>query len=373
MVLLELGLVCAVLGYFLPWMPVKILAAAFFFWAVLLQLLVAYSKAFLKISCEETLVRTFAREKTSIILTIKNAGWLPVDLVWADSTGELEVFGSTRGILTLGARKGTVISYQVRSPVRGLFSLGPAILRIRDPLGLFPTQIESPGHREILVYPPWETRFPAREGIAGGLRRNPWGLEPDRNRIKDIRPFTSGDSLRNLDRGASARLGRLLVRDFFASLDRPVLLVLDMNLESYPVRGRYQAMESALEAASRGVYRTFLAMEKAGLVIWGKDGGSAVFTPQWGREHTMAMLETLACAKPRAGKPVWAEEEIFFRGLSTSCSLVYLGPPPTGEGRDFLHAYYKRGHRVDLLLTGADESLEFPPGIRWGWIEDLHG
>ena len=372
MILIELGIITAAVLYFLPWLPIKIMVSGFFLWTLTQWIYCQIISRGLRIIPLDPLLRTFAREKAWVRIRVENSSFLPLDIYWTDSTGELEIFGETRGILTLGPRKGTEISYQIRSLQRGLFSLGPALFRFRDPLGFFPSAVELTIERQLLVYPPWGDKFPMVPGVPGGLKKDPWGFEPDTSRIRDLRPFRSGDNLKFLDRGASARLGRPVVRDFLASLDRPVLLLLDLELDDYPLKSRYELAETALEAAARGLYRTFIAQEKSGLIIRGLSSvGPLNFGLSWGREHTMTMLESLASCRSASGLPFWDQMQDWPENLSTGVTLAYLGPVPKTHTREFLYRLYKKGHRVEILIvSGNREEMGGPSGFHYSYISD---
>ncbi|MEL6963211.1 MAG: DUF58 domain-containing protein, partial [Pseudomonadota bacterium] len=62
--------------------------------------------------------------------------------------------------------------------------------------------------------------------LPGGFatRRKGRGLD-----VADVREYVRGDDLRHLDRGATARTGRLHVRQFLEDRDRIVLLIADFR------------------------------------------------------------------------------------------------------------------------------------------------
>ncbi len=96
--------------------------------------------------------------------------------------------------------------------------------------------------------------------LPGGYatRRKGQGLE-----LADIRPYVAGDDLRHLDRGATARTGRLHIRQFQEERDRVSLLVADFR--------------PAMLWGLRRAFRSVAAAEVLSLLGWQSvEGGGRV-------------------------------------------------------------------------------------------------
>lgn len=93
---------------------------------------------------------------------------------------------------------------------------------------------------------------PVLAALPGGFatRRKGRGLE-----VADIRDYVAGDDIRSLDRGATARTGRLHVRQFQEERDRIALLVADFRPSMF--------------WGLRRAFRSVAAAEALALIGWG--------------------------------------------------------------------------------------------------------
>ena len=120
---------------------------------------------------------------------------------------------------------------ETRCVKRGRYRVGPLTLRSGDPLGLFPTRLHLPDAHEVIVYPAaLDLRaFPMPAGtLAGGSaleRRNPF-VTPS---VAGIRDYAPGDGFNRISWAATARLGRIMVKEFDLDPTADVWLVLDLE------------------------------------------------------------------------------------------------------------------------------------------------
>jgi uncharacterized protein (DUF58 family) len=189
---------------------------------------------------------------------------------------------------------------------RGRFHLGPVIARGGDPFGLFPVQRALPGTSELVVYPACLplADVPLLSGsLAGGsaTRGRTPHLTPN---VAGLREYTPGDSFNRIAWSATARLGRMMVKEFDLDPTADVWLVLDMQ-HAVHVGGSAEAAaggwpepwrESTEEfgvvvAASLGQH--FLARKRAvGLLAAGQH--HEVIAADRGPRQLVKLLEALA-------------------------------------------------------------------------------
>jgi uncharacterized protein (DUF58 family) len=104
-------------------------------------------------------------------------------------------------------------------------------VRSGDPLGLFPARLSLPETREVIVYPAaLDLRdVPVPTGtLAGGSaleRRNPF-VTPS---VAGVRDYSPGDGFNRISWSATARLGRLMVKEFDLDPTADVWLLLDLD------------------------------------------------------------------------------------------------------------------------------------------------
>jgi uncharacterized protein (DUF58 family) len=144
-----------------------------------------------------------------------------------------------------GHDPGRVVSVPGRSAVewatrtvcgrRGRFHLGPIELRSGDPLGIFVSRADFKESPEIIVYPAVvelrEAGIP--EGaLSGGsaLERRTPHVTPN---VAGVRDYSPGDAFNRISWSATARLGRLMVKEFDQDPTADVWIVLDLHHEPH--------------------------------------------------------------------------------------------------------------------------------------------
>ncbi|MCC6792322.1 MAG: DUF58 domain-containing protein [Thermomicrobiales bacterium] len=140
--------------------------------------------------------------------------------------------GASR-VLNLGPRKSSVWSAQTICARRGRYQLGPVSIRSGDPLGIFPARIRMRGSIDVLVYPAvidLPGFFLPPSALSGGP-------SPDRRTqtvtpmVTGIREYVQGDAFNRISWSATARLSRLMVKEFDIDPTSDVWLILDLQAE----------------------------------------------------------------------------------------------------------------------------------------------
>jgi len=114
---------------------------------------------------------------------------------------------------------------------RGRFQTGPLIVRAGDPFGIFPTAKSLPVQFELIVYPAIVdlSHFALPVGILSGGRttdrRTPI-LTPS---VAGIREYVPSDAFNRISWSATARMGKLMVKEFDVDPTSDVWLVLDLE------------------------------------------------------------------------------------------------------------------------------------------------
>lgn len=140
--------------------------------------------------------------------------------------------GASR-VINLGPR--TSIEWMARTVCarRGRFQLGPVSLRSGDPLGVFPAQLRMKGSIDLLVYPA-VIDLPGFVLPASSLSGGP---VPDRRTqtvtpmVTGIREYVQGDAFNRISWSATARLARLMVKEFDVDPTSDVWIILDLHAD----------------------------------------------------------------------------------------------------------------------------------------------
>jgi len=138
--------------------------------------------------------------------------------------------------------------YDVHATRRGRIDIGPLTIERRDPLGLAGAGTEAGDVRAIWVHP---RRLPVRAVGGGRLRHHHEGVVADRPLrgaadIRSLREYVPGDELRHVHWRASARSGRLVVREYVDPVRPHCTVVLDNR----PAALDPTAFEEAVDVAA---------------------------------------------------------------------------------------------------------------------------
>ena len=179
------------------------------------------------------------------------------------------VDGQHPALVRVGAGRSVELEWRLRFGQWGAYQLGEAVVRSRDPLGLFVYE-QRVGHPEPLkVYPsaervrsvlrPLETQPTAGNQVA---RERGDGIE-----FADLRPFVHGDQLRRVNWRATARSGELWVNDLHPERNTDVVLFLDTFVEAR--REDSGTLDLTVRAAATLAERYLAHRDRVGLVVFG--------------------------------------------------------------------------------------------------------
>jgi len=145
-------------------------------------------------------------------------------------------------------------AYSLRCAHRGVYEIGPLMAVTSDPLGLTRRENLVAEKFELLVHPRIEfvsDRPLTRQYEDPPIRppvSKPWpsGLE-----FYGMREYTRGDDLRRIVWRASARVGRLMVREAEQGITDHVTVILDTDRGSHSRDGEYsESFETGVRAAA---------------------------------------------------------------------------------------------------------------------------
>jgi uncharacterized protein (DUF58 family) len=179
-------------------------------------------------------------------------------------------------------------AYRVPTDTRGRHELGPLVASIGDPFGIARRAWEAAGRREIIVHPRVHEIVPLPELGGEGVdtdSRHVLGRPDTSGEFHTLREYGAGDDLRRVHWKATARRGRMMVRQHESRRRAPVLVMLDVRVTAHDRDSFERAVEAvasivtALERADRPVEVVTTAGERVG---------------QPGRRHLALVLDHLA-------------------------------------------------------------------------------
>ncbi|WP_158883341.1 DUF58 domain-containing protein [Amycolatopsis anabasis] len=245
--------------------------------------------------------------------------------------------------------------YELPTQRRGRHQVGPLTLDRGDPLGLSRRRLTAGGAGTLWVYP----RVHAMRAITGGpARHHHEGAVADNALrgsfdLREVREYQPGDEVRHLHWKATARTGRLMVRDY-ADPDQPRLTtILDTRREA----GDPAPFEAAVEVAAS------LVSAAASADHWCRLGtpcGVDVKT-RGGAPAVRRMLDELCVLNPAEDAGLALVPEALRRGWGGGLAVVTTASAPVDRGVfAAVRSWYSR---VVVIVLGARASGVRLPGV----------
>jgi uncharacterized protein (DUF58 family) len=217
-------------------------------------------------------LRVFRHHWVRVELKIENHGLLPAFMLIAgDMPGKIQVFRMSKIFCTLFRHSWAMLNWEGLCSDRGVFPVGPAIIRGSDPLGLFPFSLTASETSRLFVYPVMRSiRLKNRGGIPLGNMSSANPLFEDINRYKSLRPYKAGDEKRRINWKASARTVNkgILVNEYEASASYPLMIFLNVNHNEYPERDKRVLIERCIEAAAALCLRASRERQDVGIIFF---------------------------------------------------------------------------------------------------------
>ncbi len=203
--------------------------------------------------------------------------------------------GSNTSIAYIPASGFFELSYEVL-PVLGKHEFGNPRIVIRDPAGLFSREIELRVNNVVEVQPRYEPIH--RRGLLVVPTLMPGGVSSIKRRgigmqFMDIREYVPGDEYRKIEWKATARTGRLMVKEFEQESSLEVMLILDTrDTMSYGVLGQTK-LEYVVRGAAAIAGYLLRRGDFVGLAYASMDG-LRVLKPRRGPAHFKLLMRALA-------------------------------------------------------------------------------
>ncbi|MGW5744497.1 DUF58 domain-containing protein [Amycolatopsis sp. NPDC003861] len=157
--------------------------------------------------------------------------------------------GRTRTVHVQALAEGAEATYRYELPTgtRGLMTVGPLTLQRADPFGLARNRHPAGEAVALWVHP---RTYPARALIGGFPRHHHDGATTDDSLrgsldLRDVREYQPGDEIRHLHWKATARTGRMMVRDYADPQQPRFTLLLDTRGDVLPPAGFEEAVDLA--------------------------------------------------------------------------------------------------------------------------------
>lgn len=246
---------------------------------------------------KKNIIRSYKNHNIEIELTLKNKSFLQANYLFIkDNTGLLSLKESGKFLIRLNKFEKVNLSYFVNAYKRGLFIIGPIKINGSDPLGFYPWEKTINSFSQIIIYPDiYKFFINIREGIPVGIIKSSNKIYEDTTLFKTVREYINGDDLKRINWKISAKMNKLHTMEYEYSLNSTVMILLNLNLNDFPLRYRFNHSENAIEIASSLVFYFTNQKQNIGLISNGKINNKYVYFPiKNGHNHAVMILESLA-------------------------------------------------------------------------------
>ncbi|HLB23402.1 MAG TPA: DUF58 domain-containing protein [Dehalococcoidia bacterium] len=229
-------------------------------------------------------------------VTVRNRSWLAK--VWLEVDDPSEMPGHhARRVVTVPAKGSR--TFKVKSTItrRGLYAVGPVMVRTGDPFGLFHHERSFGQSQNVLVYPratelPNFYVPPANLPGEGRFRRRTHYVTPN---ASGVRPYEFGDSYNRIHWASTARTGELMVKIFELDPASDIWVILDLDRDVHVGDGDDSTEEYSVRIAA-SVARYFLTANRSvGFLSFGRHFD--VIEAERGIDQYTRILESLAMAR----------------------------------------------------------------------------
>lgn len=180
---------------------------------------------------------------------------------------------------------------------RGQFFIGPWTLRTTDPFGLLEVRIEYPVSDEVIIHPPADAalQLPLPAGQSSGRSRARDAALQATINAATVRDYRAGDPLRWIHWRATARYGKLHVREFDLDAAGALWIVLDLAADVQLGEGAENTEEYGVVLAAVMAVRALRSNRPVGLALYG--AAPLILPPAAGMAQQWAILRALALAR----------------------------------------------------------------------------
>ncbi len=309
----------------------------------------------------------FLGDVLPVLLVIKNNSILPI--LWIEIHEGLPVdirAGRViKHVFSLGIRETKVIPYNLVPKKRGFYPLGPLLLSTGDPLGLIQPSQREYASSPLTVYPQIVNMeafdLPSRSPFGTIKHHNP--IFEDPSRIMGKRNFQNGDSIRHIDWKSTAATGQLQVKLFEASIALEVVVILDLQQDSYSIKSSYKDTELAITATTSVAAWGKRHHQSIGLITNGADPQHEdqmpnPIQPKKGASHFVNILEILARIQPGDNLPIEGLIQDASSDLSWGATMVFISGSLQDTTLNLLFKTRKKGINPVMLFIGQSANYQ---------------
>ncbi len=269
----------------------------------------------------------FTGDEVAEEFRLTNLGRLPVLIVELEDGSNFPGYSASIAE-NLTGRQTKVWHSSGRALRRGVFTMGPMIVRTSDPFGIFAAEFDFPRTTTFVVYPKiaimGDLSVPA--GYQFGSARSNARTHQITSDAAGIRDFAPGDPMKRIHWLSTARRGQITVKEFDLEPASSVWIVLDLQRSVQAGVGADTTEEMAVNIATAAAYQQVRAGRAVGLAA--RAGQRTILEPQKGPQQLWRILEHLAIVRAHGTDAFDLALAEFGAGFGPGVSVVAVSPSP---------------------------------------------
>ncbi|MBI3831047.1 MAG: DUF58 domain-containing protein [Planctomycetes bacterium] len=235
---------------------------------------------------------------------------------------------------------------------RGVYSLPGFKVESDFPFGIFRAYTHFPAERSVLVYPRFSPL--ARFEMPSGRRYQPGGVAlasvlGDSTEFIGDREYREGDNVRDIDWRATARLNKLIVREYREEYFVRVAIVLDTHVSKHSAASRRENFEHAVSVSA--AIGDYLSRQEYIVDIFAAGPNLYHLTAGRGLAYLDQILDILACVESHPTEPFEALEPELIENLSQISAIVAVFLDWDETRRAFVQNLRSHGVAVKVVVV----------------------
>lgn len=317
-----------------------------------------YGRRLPPLTGERSQVRARLREGESIVVDVSLTAGRRLSTLILEETLPTDLGVSPRvPVAELAEGESAGHTYQLTCWRRGVYTIGPLVIRWGDPFGLTQRRRAICDEFEMFVHPRAE---PASDRPTTRLWEDPpqrppfsrpW---PSGMEFYGLRPYVPGDDIRNIVWRAYARTGSLLVREAEQGVTDKLMVLVDQDVAEHSTGAVSESFEAAMRvAASIGVHHL-----REGYTVTTEGNRAPICRPLRGGAARIELLDALARCGPEKASLEDLLQRVATR-MTTDLELIVVTPRLTMSAITRLRLLTDRGIAVKVVaLIWSDEAVD---------------
>lgn len=256
------------------------------------------------------------------------------------------------------------VDLEVPCPQRGLYKIGPLKLYTSDPFGLYRLQRSIGQAQKLIVHPvaadlPGFLLLPADLPGEGPVHIRSQHVTTSAFTLRD---YVNGDSLNSISWKATARHGRIMVKEFEMEPSNSIWVVADMEKRANSGPAGRDIEETVVTMAASVCTRYAERGYPVGLLAHGSERFS--IAPQRGPDHLLRIMDALAEVRATGNTRLFDLIAELSVKIGRYSSVAIVTPSLDEEWLNSVRHLLQRKSRITSVVVESErEAAPAPPAV----------